>query len=83
MKAAAYASLHVRYDADGKFDPTAMSKYEKLLAFYGVGGEKDEKPLRDAGNIWTMSLNVGVNCAQKKMKIRFWENNDVIYEFGY
>ncbi len=38
MKAATYAKLHVRYDADGKFDPSAMSKYEKLVAFYGVGG---------------------------------------------
>ena len=83
MKAAAYASLHVRYDADGKFDPTAMSKYEKLLAFYGVGGERDEKPLRDAGNIWTTSLNVGANCAERKMKIRFWENDELIYEFGF
>ena len=83
MKAAAYASLHVRYDADGKFDPTAMSKYEKLLAFYGVGGEKDEKPLRDDGHIWTTSLNVGVNCAERKMKIRFWENDELIYEFGF
>ncbi len=83
MKAAAYAKLHVRYDSDGMFDPSAMSKYEKLLAFYGVGGEKDEKPLREDGHIWTTSLNVGVNCAQKQMKIRFWENDDVIYEFGF
>ena len=83
MKAAAYAKLHIRYDADGKFDPSAMSKYEKLLAYYGVGGEKDEKPLRDDGHIWTTSLNVGANCAQKKMKIRFWENDELIYEFGF
>ncbi len=83
MKAAAYARLHVRYDADGKFDPSAMSKYEKLLAFYGVGREKDETPLRDDGHIWTTGLNVGVNCAEKKIKIRFWENDELIYEFGF
>ena len=83
IKAVAYARLHVRRDMEGKFDPSSMSKYEKLLAFYGDGVEKDETPLRDDGQIWTTSLNVGVNCAQKKMKIRFWENNDVIYEFGY
>jgi hypothetical protein len=78
MKAAAYASLHVRYDAEGNFDPTAMSKYEKLCAFYGKGCEKDEKPLRDDASIWTTSLNVGANCAQKAMKVRFWENDEVI-----
>ncbi len=25
------------------------------------------------------SLNIGVNCAQKEMKVRFWEGEDVIY----
>ncbi len=83
IKAVAYARLHVRYDKEGKFDPSAMSKYEKLLAFYGYGVEKDEKPLRDDGQIWTSSLNVGVNCAEKKMKVRFWENDEVIYEAGF
>ncbi len=83
MKAVAYARLHIRYDAKGKFDPSAMSKYEKLLAFYGVGREKDETPLRDDGTIWTTSLNIGVNCAQKEMKVRFWENDDVIYHVRF
>ncbi|MCR5175537.1 MAG: linear amide C-N hydrolase [Anaerovibrio sp.] len=79
IKAVAYARLHVRYDMEGKFDPSCMSKYEKLLAFYGYGVDKDEAPLRDDGQIWTTSVNVGVNCAQKEMKIRFWENDDIIY----
>ncbi len=83
IKAVAYARLHVRYDMEGKFDPSCMSKYEKLLAFYGYGVEKDETPLRDDGQIWTTSLNVGVNCAQKKMKVRFWENDEVICEAGF
>ncbi len=79
MKAAAYASLHIRYDAEGNFDPSVMSKYEKLCAFYGKGCEKDETPLRDDASIWTTSLNVGVNCAQKEIKIRFWEDDNVIF----
>lgn len=83
LKAAAYASLHLCYDAEGKFDPGSMSKHEKLLAFYGYGVPKDEKPLRDDGSIWTTSLNVGVNCAQKEMKIRFWENDEVIYHVKF
>ncbi len=83
LRAASYASLHVRYDANGKFDPSCMSKYEKLLAFYGYGVEKDEKPLRDDATIWTTSLNVGANCARKEMKIRFWENDEVIYKVKF
>ncbi len=79
MKAAAYASLHIRYNADGEFDPSAMSKYEKLCAFYGKGCEKDETPLRDDASIWTTSLNVGANCAKKEIKVRFWENDEVIF----
>ncbi|MCR4677109.1 MAG: linear amide C-N hydrolase [Sphaerochaetaceae bacterium] len=83
LKAAAYATLHTRYTDDGKFDPSAMSKYEKLHAFYGFGQEKNEKPLRDDGKIWTTSLNVGVNCAQKELKIRFWENDEVIFHMQF
>ncbi len=83
MKAMAYARIHLRRNAQGEFDVNSMSKYEKLLAFYGNGVEKDEKPLRDAADIWTTSLNVGVNCAQKEIKIRFWENDEVIYHFKW
>ncbi len=60
-----------------------MSKYEKLCAFYGYGVKKDETPLRDDGQIWTTSVNVGVNCAKKEMKIRFWENDDIIYHVKF
>ncbi|MCR4582753.1 MAG: linear amide C-N hydrolase [Prevotella sp.] len=83
MKAYAYATIHIRYDAKGEFDPNSMSQYEKLCAFYGIGTEKNEKPLRNAANIWTTSLNVGVNCARKEMKIRFWENDEVVYHFKW
>jgi hypothetical protein len=61
----------------------SMSKYDKLLAFYGMGVEKDEKPLRDDGQIWTTSLNIGTNCAKKEMKIRFWEDDNMIYHFKW
>ncbi len=83
IKAVSYAKLHVRYDMAGNFDPSCMSKYEKLLAFYGYGVEKDETPLRDDGQIWTTSVNVGVNCAKKEMKIRFWENDNIIYHVKF
>ena len=83
MKAFAYAKVHTRYNDKGEFDPNSMSQYEKLCAYYGIGVEKDEKPLRDAANVWTTSVNVGVNCAQKEMKIRFWENDDVIYHVKF
>ncbi len=79
IKAVSYAKLHIRYDMEGNFDPSCMSKYEKLLAFYGYGVEKDETPLRDDGQIWTTSLNTGINCARKEIMIRFWENDEIIF----
>ncbi len=85
-KAMAYAMNHIRYNADGKCDPSSscLSKYEKLLSYHGLKGwTKDEKPLRDAGNIWTTSLNIGVNCAQKEFKILFWENDALVYHFKW
>ncbi len=83
LKAAAYAKLHIRYNDKGVFDKNCMSKYEKLLAFYGYGLKKDETPLRNDAHIWTTSLNVGVNCAKKEMKVRFWENDKVIYKVNF
>nr|MCR4824445.1 linear amide C-N hydrolase [Bacteroidales bacterium] len=47
MKAFSYARIHLRYNDRGEFDPSCMSQYEKLRAFYGLDAEKDEKPLRD------------------------------------
>ncbi len=82
-KAYAYSVIHTRYNDKGEFDLNSMSKYDKLRAFYGMGVEKDEKPLRDAADIWTTSLNVGANCTQKEIKIRFWENDEVIYHFKW
>ncbi len=83
MKAMAYARMHIRYNAQNEVDLSAMSKYEKALAFYGLGVEKDEKPLRDDASIWTTSVNIGVNCAERKMKLLFWENNDLTYDMGF
>ncbi len=83
LKAAAYAKLHIRYNENGRLDSSCMSKYEKLCAFYGYGTEKDETPLRNDGSVWTTSLNVGVNCARKEMKIRFWENDELIYKVKF
>ncbi len=79
LKAVSYARLHVRYDMEGNYDSSCMSKYEKLLAFYGYGVGKDESPLRDDGQIWTTSLNTGINCAKKEIMIRFWENDEIIF----
>ncbi len=82
-KAYAYYMIHARFNDHGEFDPNGQSKYDKLRAFYGMGVEKDETPLRDDGQIWTTSLNVGANCAQKEIKIRFWEDDNVIYHFKW
>ena len=82
-KAIAYSQIHIRYNDNGEFDINCQSKYDKLCAFYGMGVEKDETPLRDDGHIWTTSLNVGVNCAQKEMKVRFWENDDIVYHVKF
>ncbi|MCR5505985.1 MAG: linear amide C-N hydrolase [Bacilli bacterium] len=83
LKGAVYAKLHIRYDDAGKFDPSAMSKYEKMCAYYGFNRKRDEKPLRDDGNIWTTSINVGVNCAQKELKVRFWENDEIVFHVKF
>ncbi len=83
LKGAVYARLHIRYDASGKFDPNCLSKYEKMCAYYGFGRPRDELPLRDDASIWTTSLNVGVNCNQKEMKVRFWENDEVIFHVKF
>ncbi len=82
-KAYAYYTIHTRYNDKGEFDINGKSKYDKLCAFYGMGVEKDETPLRDDGSIWTTSLNVGANCAQKEIKVRFWENDEVVYHFKW
>ena len=80
LKARAYGKLHTRYNEKGEFDPNnSSSMYEKLIAFFGMGVEKNEKPFRDAAGIWSSSVNSGINCAQKEMKVRFWENNDIVY----
>ncbi len=82
-KAYAYYMIHTRHNDKGEFDINGQSKYDKLCAFYGMGVEKDETPLRDDGQIWTTSLNVGANCAQKEIKVRFWENDEVVYHFKW
>ncbi len=83
LKARVYARLHTRYNELGEVDMNGMSQYEKLCAFYGMGMEKNEQPLRNAANIWTTSVNTSANCAQKEMKVRFWENNDIVYHMKW
>ncbi len=83
LKGVVYARLHIRYDENKKLDASGLSKYEKMLAFYGYGVEKDESILRDDGTIWTTAMNVGVNCARKEMKIRFWEDDEAVYEVKF
>lgn len=83
LKATTYDKLHTRYDAAGNYNPNSLSKYEKLRMFYGHGVEKNETPLRDDGAIWTTSLNVGANCTEKRMKIRFWENDKAVYSVAW
>lgn len=44
--------------------------FEKLRRYYSG----DEKPLRDHGNIFTTGLSFSVNCTQKRLRVKFWEN---------
>ncbi len=43
----------------------------------------NEKPLRDDGAIWTTGFNFGVNCAEKRLLLRLWENDGVIVEYRW
>lgn len=54
-----------------------MEPFQSAAAEYYKG---NEQPLRDAGNVWTTSFNIGVNCAEKHLYLRLWEKDDVIFE---
>lgn len=60
-----------QYSEDGTF--------EKLRKYY-VG---DETPLRDDSNIWTTALSFSVNCTQKYLQVKFWENNDMVLKYRW
>lgn len=49
---------------------------EKLTAYYAG----DETALRDDGNVFTTGASFAVDCKAKTMLIKFWENDDEVYE---
>lgn len=53
------------------------SEWPKKLSDYYAG---DEKALRDDGNVFTTGASFAVDCKNKSMIIKFWENEDEIYE---
>ena len=58
---------------------TESGIYEKLDKYYAG----DEKPLRDAGNIWTTSLSFGINCTKKSFTLRFWEEEETVMKYQW
>ena len=58
---------------------TESGIYEKLDKYYAG----DEKPLRDAGNIWTTSLSFGVNCTKKSFTLKFWEEEETVMKYQW
>lgn len=52
---------------------------EKLLKYYAG----DEKPLRDDSNIWTTALSFSVNCTQKRLTLKFWEEPDTVMTYQW
>lgn len=52
---------------------------EKLTKYY----QGDEKPLRDDSNIWTTALSFSVNCTQKRLTLKFWEEPDTIMQYQW
>lgn len=58
---------------------TENGAVEKLRLFYsGI-----EKPLRDDGNVFTTALSFSVNCTKKRLTVKFWEQNDTVYQFQW
>lgn len=55
------------------------SLYEKIV-MYENG---TEKPLRDDGSIWTTGLSYGVNCKKRHLYLKFWQNDNLIYELQW
>ena len=50
---------------------------EKLLQYY----DGNEEPLRDVGEIMTTGMQFSVNCNKKSVIVRFFEKEELTYEF--
>lgn len=55
------------------------SLYEKVV-MYENG---NEKPLRDDASIWTTGLSYGVNCKKRHLYLKFWQNDNLIFELQW
>lgn len=49
---------------------------EKLTEYYNG----NEMPLREDGGVFTTGVSYAVNCAQKRMLVKFWEKDELVYE---
>ena len=58
---------------------TETGIFDKLKKYYAG----DEKPLRDAGDIWTTGLNLSVNCTQKRLTLKLWEEPDTVLHYQW
>lgn len=58
---------------------TQNNAFELLEKFHAG----DDKPIRDKGDIFTTGMNFGINCAKKHLMVRFFEDEEAIYEYQW
>lgn len=58
---------------------TENGTFEKLNRYYAG----DEQPLRDDGNIFTTALSFTVNCTKCRLRVKFWENPNVVITYQW
>ena len=58
---------------------TETGIFDKLNAYYSG----DEQALRDDGSVWTTALSLSVNCTQKRLTVKFWEQPDTVLHFQW
>lgn len=58
---------------------TENGAFEKLERYYAG----DETPLRNDGLIFTTALSFAVNCTQKRLTVKFWENPTTVMTYQW
>lgn len=58
---------------------TENGAFEKLVRYYAG----DEKPLRDDSLIFTTALSFSVNCTQRRLTVKFWENPTTVMTYQW
>lgn len=58
---------------------TETGIFDKLKKYYAG----DEAPLRADGTIWTTGMSFSVNCTQKRMTLKLWEEPDTVLHYQW